>query len=207
MDTLFKGQVKNLSDLKKAVDGCRRCPLFENATQGVVGEGATDAQVMLVGEQPGDKEDLQGHPFVGPAGRILDRAMKDAALDRARTFVTNAVKHFKFQPRGKRRMHQKPDGGEIQQCRLWLEHELDMVNPGLIVALGATAARSVVGKVVTISKLRGELVDLPDQRKLLATVHPSYLLRIREEADKRREYDRFVDDLGRAAEWAAAKAA
>lgn len=193
-------RVSSLADLKPAIDGCRRCPLFRNATQGVPGEGAAAAQVMLVGEQPGDQEDLQGHPFVGPAGRMLDRAMKEATLDRARTFVTNAVKHFKFQPRGKRRIHQKPDAGEIQACRWWLDQELDLVNPSLVIALGATAARALMGKVVTISKVRGEFIELQETRRLLVTIHPSYLLRLRGEADKRREYDRFVQDLARAAD-------
>src|SRR5690606_21926030 len=128
MPTQLDDRVSSLADLKPAIDGCRRCPLFRNATQGVPGEGEASAEVMLVGEQPGDQEDLQGHPFVGPAGRMLDRAMKEAALDRARTFVTNAVKHFKFQPRGKRRIHQKPDAGEIQACRWWLDQELDLVD-------------------------------------------------------------------------------
>lgn len=199
MPTLFDDDVKTLADLKRAVDGCRRCPLYKNATQGVPGEGDAGARVMLVGEQPGDQEDLQGHPFVGPAGKMLDRAMKDAALDRARTFVTNAVKHFKFEPRGKRRIHQKPDAGEIQACRWWLDHELEMVKPEVVVALGATAARAMMGKVVTISKVRGDFIDLNEDRRLLVTVHPSYLLRIREEADKRREYERFVRDLERVA--------
>lgn len=199
MPTLFDDDVKTLADLKRAVDGCRRCPLYKNATQGVPGEGDAGARVMLVGEQPGDQEDLQGHPFVGPAGKMLDRAMKDAALDRARTFVTNAVKHFKFEPRGKRRIHQKPDAGEIQACRWWLDHELEMVKPEVVVALGATAARAMMGKVVTISRVRGDFIDLNEDRRLLVTVHPSYLLRIREEADKRREYERFVRDLERVA--------
>lgn len=199
MPASFDDDVKTLSDLKRAVDGCRSCPLYENATQGVPGEGSADAQVMLVGEQPGDQEDIQGHPFVGPAGKMLDRAMKDAALDRARTFVTNAVKHFKFQPRGKRRIHQKPDVGEIQACRWWLDHELALVKPDVVVALGATAARALLGKVVTISKVRGDFIELAEDRRLLVTIHPSYLLRIREEADKRREYGRFVGDLERVA--------
>lgn len=192
-------RVSSLADLKPAIDGCRRCPLFRNATQGVPGEGEVSAEVMLVGEQPGDQEDLQGHPFVGPAGRLLDRAMKEAALDRARTFVTNAVKHFKFQPRGKRRIHQKPDAGEIQACRWWLDQELDLVDPSLVIALGATAARALMGKVVTISKVRGQFIELQESRRLLVTIHPSYLLRLRGEADKQREYDRFVQDLARAA--------
>lgn len=200
MSADLEDRVNSLADLKPAIDGCRRCPLFRNATQGVPGEGEAAAQVMLVGEQPGDQEDLLGHPFVGPAGRMLDQAMKEATLDRARTFVTNAVKHFKFQPRGKRRIHQKPDAGEIQACRWWLDQELDLVNPSLVIALGATAARALMGKVVTISKVRGEFIELPEERRLLVTIHPSYLLRLRGEADKRREYDRFVRDLARAAD-------
>jgi DNA polymerase len=150
---------------------------------------------MMVGEQPGDQEDLQGRPFVGPAGRVLDRAIHESGLDRATVFVTNAVKHFKFEPRGKKRLHKRPNAYEIDRCHLWLDHERDLVKPDLIVALGATAARSLVGKAVTISGMRGKVFDLADGTQGFVTIHPSWLLRIREEAQKEAEYHRFVADL------------
>ncbi len=173
--------------------GCTRCPLFRDATQTVFGEGPLDARIMFVGEQPGDQEDLQGRPFVGPAGQLFDRAMAEAGVDRARTYVTNAVKHFKFERRGKRRLHQKPDGGEIQACRWWLERERQIIRPAVTVALGVTAARSLFGKVVTISKMRGEPHQVPDGGETWVTVHPSFLLRVRD--NKEEEYARFVEDL------------
>ena len=153
------------------------------------------AQVMLVGEQPGDKEDLAGKPFVGPAGQMLDRALKEAGVDRDKVYVTNAVKHFKFVPRGKIRLHQKPNTPEIKACRQWYERELASIKPDLVVAMGATAAQSVFGKITPINKSRGRLIDLDDGTKALVTVHPSYLLRLPDEDAKAREYERFVDDL------------
>ena len=153
---------------------------------------------MLVGEQPGDKEDIAGKPFVGPAGRILDRALHDAGIDRDSTFVTNAVKHFKHEMRGKRRLHKRPNTYEIERCQWWLEHERAIVKPAAIVALGATAARSLFGRVVTISKMRAQMHRLADGTMTFVTIHPSFLLRIREEADKDREYHDFVADLKRA---------
>ena len=173
---------------------CTRCDLYKCATRTVFGEGPLDARIMFVGEQPGDQEDLAGRPFVGPAGQVFDRALADAGLDRARTYVTNAVKHFKFVRRGKRRIHDKPNGGEIQACRWWLQQELALIRPPLIVALGATAARSLFGKVVTISALRGRGHALPEGEAWV-TVHPSFLLRVRD--DREAEYARFVDDLAR----------
>ncbi|MDQ8732728.1 UdgX family uracil-DNA binding protein [Bradyrhizobium sp. LHD-71] len=184
-----------LHELRREAEDCRACPLWRNATQTVFGEGPASAEIMFVGEQPGDKEDLAGKPFVGPAGRILDRALKDAGIRREKTYVTNAVKHFKFVPRGKIRIHQKPVTPEIRACRQWYEGELDAIKPSLVVALGATAAQSVMGKITTIGKVRGKILDTNDGVKALVTVHPSYLLRVPDEASKRREYRRFVDDL------------
>src|SRR5437764_9780259 len=187
--------VRSLSALRAAEDECRRCPLYKNATQAVPGEGPSHAKVMLVGEQPGDKEDLAGKPFVGPAGRLLDQALADAGIPRNETFVTNAVKHFKFEPRGKRRLHKKPNAYEIERCKWWFEQERAIVKPQLIVALGATAARSLMGRAVTIGKLRGEAFALANGTQLVVTIHPSALLRIQEEADKRAGYAEFVKDL------------
>jgi uracil-DNA glycosylase len=161
----------------------------------VPGEGSARARVMMVGEQPGDKEDLEGRPFVGPAGRVLDRAIAEAGLDRRKIFVTNAVKHFKFEQRGKRRLHKKPNAYEIDRCRWWQEQELRIIKPELVVALGATALRSLTGRPTAIVKLRGRVVPLADGTPLIATIHPSYLLRIRDDNDKAVEYSRFVNDL------------
>jgi len=180
---------------------CRRCPLWEPATQVVFGEGPPDARIMLVGEQPGDQEDLAGRPFVGPAGQLLDRAMADAGLDRQSVYVTNAVKHFKFVPRGKRRIHEKPGTGEINACRFWLDLERTELKPALTVMLGVTAARAVLGRAVTISRERGQPMPLPDSAggNMIGfiTVHPSYLLRLPDEDAKAREYAAFVEDLRR----------
>ncbi len=186
---------RSLTALAQAEAQCSRCPLYKNATQVVPGEGSPRAPVMMVGEQPGDKEDLEGRPFVGPAGRMLDRAIAEAGLDRRKIFVTNAVKHFKFEQRGKRRLHKKPNAYEIDRCRWWQEHELRIIKPELVVALGATALRSLTGKPTVIVKLRGRAVPLADGTPLIATIHPSYLLRIQDENDKAAEYSRFVNDL------------
>jgi len=191
--------IRSLSALRDAEAGCTRCPLYRNATQVVPGEGPRHAQVMLVGEQPGDQEDRQGHPFVGPAGRVLDRAIVDAGIDRQQVFVTNAVKHFKFEPRGKRRLHKRPNAGEVDACRWWLDRERAIVKPRVIVALGATAARGVVGRALTISSVRGEILMGPDDSRVVVTIHPSYLLRLRDDASKEREYNGLVDDLRRCA--------
>jgi DNA polymerase len=196
---LFATPVRSLDDLRREEAECRRCPLYRNATQVVPGEGLREAELMLVGEQPGDKEDLAGRPFVGPAGRILDRALDDAGIDRRKVFVTNAVKHFKYEWRGKRRLHKKPNAGEIDVCRWWLELERSLIRPQTIVAMGATAARSLLGRAATISQERGRAHPLEDGATLYVTIHPSSLLRKEDEADKAREYAAFVADLRAAA--------
>jgi DNA polymerase len=185
----------DIETLRAQSADCRACPLWKDATQTVFGEGPPHAPIMLVGEQPGDKEDLAGKPFVGPAGQMLDRALDEAGIDRGKVYVTNAVKHFKFVPRGKIRLHQKPNTVEIRACRPWYERELAAVRPTLVVAMGATAAQSVFGRITTINKNRGRLIDLADGVKALVTMHPSYLLRLPDAAAKAREYDRFVADL------------
>jgi DNA polymerase len=189
----------DLAMLRDEAAACRACPLWKDATQTVFGEGPRHAPIMLVGEQPGDKEDLAGRPFVGPAGQMLDRALAEAGIDRESVYVTNAVKHFKFVPRGKIRLHQKPNTAEIKACRPWYERELAAIRPALVVALGATAAQSVFGKITTINKTRGQVVELADGIRALVTVHPSYLLRLPDAEAKAREYQRFVEDLKLAA--------
>lgn len=187
---------QSLDDVRAGVDACRRCPLYEQATQAVFGEGPADAGVMFVGEQPGDQEDLAGRPFIGPAGQVFDKALEKVGIPRDRVYVTNAVKHFKFVPRGKRRIHQRPDGGEIAACRFWVDLEREMVKPSIVVALGATAAQSLLGRSsVTIGKLRGEPHQLPDGKVLFVTNHPSYLLRIPDAAARVEEQVRFEADL------------
>lgn len=191
--------IKSLSALREAEAACTRCPLYRNATQVVPGEGPSHAQVMLVGEQPGDQEDRQGHPFVGPAGRILDRAIVDAGIERKQVFITNAVKHFKFEPRGKRRLHKRPSAAEIEACRWWLERERAIVRPRVVVALGATAARGVLGRAVTIASVRGEVLPGGGDSRVIVTIHPSYVLRQPDDESKEREYKGFVADLRRCA--------
>ena len=193
---------KRINDPKAALKllaeearGCTRCDLYKNATQTVFGEGPADAHMMLVGEQPGDQEDLTGRPFVGPAGIVLDKALEAAGIERASVYITNAVKHFKNEPRGKRRLHKKPDTSEIDICRFWLDNEIEIVRPRIVVALGATAARGLMRKTVTINATRGRLIMLPGGAQGLITVHPSYILRIEEERDKRREFAHLVKDL------------
>ena len=186
---------RTLIGLRKAEAECTRCPLYLPATQVVPGEGPAHAPLMMVGEQPGNDEDLAGHPFVGPAGRMLDRAIADAGLDRKAIFVTNAVKHFKFEPRGKRRLHKRPNSYEIERCKWWNDIERSLVQPELVVALGATAARSLTGKTITINKIRGEVLPLEDGGRLVVTLHPSSLLRIKDAEDKKRQYGVLVDDL------------
>ncbi|WP_108459679.1 UdgX family uracil-DNA binding protein [Devosia naphthalenivorans] len=188
-------EIVSLADARAAVQGCRRCPLYEHATQAVFGEGPKHAQVMFVGEQPGDQEDLAGKPFVGPAGKVLDAAVEKVGIDRSRVYVTNAVKHFKFEPRGKRRIHQKPDGGEIAACKFWLNLEIEFVKPKVIVALGATAAQSLLGRSATISKLRGAPITMDDGTTLYVTNHPSYLLRIPDREKQALEREKFEADL------------
>lgn len=187
--------VRMLRTLAAAEADCRRCPLFRHATQAVPGRGPARARVLLVGEQPGDQEDRQGRPFIGPAGRMLDQAIADAGLERAKLFVTNAVKHFKFEQRGKRRLHKRPNAYEIDRCRHWMDAERAIVKPRIIVAMGASAIRGVHGKTLTIAKSRGRLIPLSDGAQMIVTVHPSYLLRIPDAADKRRQYRLFVRDL------------
>jgi DNA polymerase len=184
------------------LDACRRCSLWRNATQAVPGEGPIGARLMLVGEQPGDQEDLAGKAFVGPAGQLLDRAMVDAGITRADCYVTNAVKHFKFTPRGKRRIHQKPDVSEVEHCRWWLTEEVAAVRPRLIVALGATAGRALLRRDVAVQRERGAVLRLAEGGSLLLTVHPSYLLRLPDPAAKALEYDKFVADLRTATTYA-----
>src|SRR5688572_11039357 len=200
--------VKSWQAVRDEAMGCTRCDLYKCGTQTVFGEGPLDAQILFVGEQPGDQEDLAGRPFVGPAGQLFDRALADAGVDRQRTYVTNAVKHFKFELRGKRRIHSKPQGPEIEACRWWLEQERELIRPAVLVALGATAARSIFGKVVTISRMRGQAHPMPDgeEGEAWVTVHPSFLLRVPEEARKREEYGKFVADLRRIGERAEALA-
>ena len=174
---------------------CTRCDLYNFATQTVFGEGPLDARIMFVGEQPGDQEDIAGRPFVGPSGALFDRALEAAGIDRTTVYVTNAVKHFKFVQRGKRRIHNKPDAGEITACRWWLEHERELIRPPVTVALGATAARSLVGKIVTISKVRGEPLQLADGSECWVTVHPSSLLRIPDREGRHEARALFIRDL------------
>jgi uracil-DNA glycosylase len=190
----------SLNILREEASGCRACHLWKDATQTVFGEGPQHAPIMLVGEQPGDKEDLAGKPFVGPAGQMLDRALEEAGIERSKAYVTNAVKHFKFLARGKFRLHQKPNTSEIKACRPWYERELASIKPDLVVAMGATAAQGVFGKITPINRNRGRLIDLDDGIKALVTVHPSYLLRLPDAEAKTREYQRFVDDLRIAAD-------
>jgi uracil-DNA glycosylase family protein len=183
--------------LVKDARRCERCDLYKHATQTVFGEGPLDAPLMFVGEQPGDQEDLAGRPFVGPAGALFDAALEKAGIERSTVYVTNAVKHFKFVLRGKRRIHNKPDAGEISACRWWIENERELIRPSVTVALGATAARSLLEKTVTIGRVRGERLELADGSEVWVTVHPSFLLRIPDEDRKREERALFVRDLKR----------
>jgi len=192
--------VRALKALAAEARDCTRCHLYKNATQTVFGEGPADAALMLIGEQPGDQEDLAGRPFVGPAGKVLNRALEAAGIEREAIYITNAVKHFKNEPRGKRRLHKKPDTSEIDACRWWLDNELALIEPAVAVALGATAARALLRKALAINANRGRLIALPNGGNALITVHPSYLLRLQEARDKRREFDLLVKDLHLAAE-------
>ncbi|HMK71421.1 MAG TPA: UdgX family uracil-DNA binding protein [Xanthobacteraceae bacterium] len=193
------GSIKSLHQLAAAEESCTRCPLYRDATQAVPGEGPNRAACMLVGEQPGDKEDIAGRPFIGPAGRVLDQALHDAGIGREQTFVTNAVKHFKHEMRGKRRLHKRPNTYEIERCKIWLDMERRLVKPSTVVALGVTAARSLTGRTVTIGKLRGKPLAMEDGTPLVVTVHPSALLRIEDEDERHAAYRRFVADLRAAA--------
>jgi DNA polymerase len=184
-----------LTSLKNAAADCRACDLWEKGTQTVFGEGGRRSKVMFVGEQPGNEEDLTGKPFVGPAGRLFDNALEEAGLDRKQTYVTNVVKHFKWEPRGKRRIHKKPNATEISACRPWLEAEIALVKPDVIVALGATAAQSLLGPQFRVTKQRGEFIESILAPYVMATVHPSSILRAPDDETRQLEYRRFVDDL------------
>lgn len=191
----FVPPAATLPQLNEAAQKCKGCELYRNATQAVLGEGPAPARIFMVGEQPGDKEDLVGKPFVGPAGNLLNRALEDAGIDRSTVYVTNAVKHFKFEERGKRRIHKKPSGVEIDACRPWLEAELERVRPEVIVCLGSSAARAVLGKEHRLLKERGRFFEHPMARTATATVHPSSILRAIDAGQRRASYEAFVDDL------------
>ena len=191
-------QIKSLSKLASAEQECERCPLYKNATQAVAGEGRPRASLMLVGEQPGDKEDLAGLPFIGPAGRLLDSALKEAGIDRKNVFVTNAVKHFKYEMRGKRRLHKRPNTYEIERCKFWLDIELRLIKPIVVVAMGATAARSLMGKSLSVTAARRQKLQLDDGTPVRVTMHPSALLRIADKTSRRRAYQALVENLRKA---------
>jgi DNA polymerase len=184
-----------LARVAKEAKSCTRCPLYRNATQTVFGEGPGNSRIMLVGEQPGDQEDLAGRPFVGPAGRELDRALAAAGLDRDKVYVTNVVKHFKNEPRGKRRLHKCPDRYEVERCRWWLDQEIAAVQPQLILALGVTAANALTGKSIVLSRLRGRVLELADRRHVMVTSHPSAILRMPDELSRRRARAALVEDI------------
>ena len=189
--------IRTLDQLKGATMACRECPIGEIATQSVIGEGRLQPRLMLVGEQPGDQEDLQGHPFVGPAGKLLSRALEAAGIPREETFVSNAVKHFKFELRGKRRIHKSPTQREIAACHHWLEDEIALVRPAAMVALGASAARSLLGRAVPVTANRGQWLQRPDGLQVLVTLHPSALLRVDPE-QREAAFEAFVADLRQA---------
>jgi uracil-DNA glycosylase family protein len=184
-----------LEDTRERAKHCKACDLYKNATQTVFGEGVAHPKIMLVGEQPGDQEDLQGRPFVGPAGKLLDSALEEAGIDRSKTYVTNAVKHFSWEPRGKRRIHKKPNGIEIAACRPWLDSEIALLKPQVIVCLGATAAQALLGREFRVTKSRGELMESALAPYIMATVHPSSILRAPDEASRQVEMQRFIADL------------
>jgi len=184
-------------NLQEAAAGCKACDLWKRGQQTVFGEGARHAKVMFVGEQPGFQEDIEGHPFVGPAGKMLDRALVEAGIDREKTYVTNVVKHFKWRPQGKRHMHEKPNATEIAACRPWLDAEIALLKPEVIVCLGATAAQTLLGNDFRVTKQRGQFIESPLAPHVMATVHPSSLLRAPDEETRHRETKRFVEDLKR----------
>ena len=196
-----------MPQLRESAAGCTGCDLCKHATQTVLGEGTVPASVMFVGEQPGDQEDLAGHPFVGPAGKMLDKALAEAGILRRELFVTNAVKHFKWEPQGKRRKHKKPSATEIAACRPWLEAEVQVVKPKVVVCMGVTAAQSVFGKAVRLNEMRGRPWSTPLAGTVFVTVHPSALLRHPDKEERQREYRRFVEDLRRIREHLRSKAA
>ena len=188
-------KAKNVEELREAAASCHGCDLYRDATQTVFGEGAERSRLMLIGEQPGDQEDLQGRPFVGPAGRLLEKALGEAGIDRRRVYVTNAVKHFRFTMRGKRRLHEKPNATQVRACRPWLESEIEVVRPGMLVLLGATAAQSVMGPDFRVSKQRGEVMQSSFGIPTLATVHPSSILRATDAESREAALQSLIDDL------------
>jgi uracil-DNA glycosylase len=191
----FLPEKRTLAALASAAEGCRGCPLYKDATQVVFGQGRRSARLMLVGEQPGDKEDIEGEPFVGPAGQLLDRALEEAGIDRSEAYVTNAVKHFKWRPRGNRRLHQTPRAGEIEACKPWLQAEVEAVEPEAVLAMGATAARSLFGPKVKVTKDRGKPLESPLAPLAAVTIHPSAILRLRDHDEREAELAAFVADL------------
>jgi uracil-DNA glycosylase family protein len=193
-----------LKTVAKEASSCTLCPLYRNATQTVFGEGASRARIMLVGEQPGDQEDLAGHPFVGPAGKVLDRAMAEAGMDRKKVWLTNAVKHFKNEPRGKKRLHKRPNRYEVEVCRVWLRQEISLVRPQLILALGVTAAVALAGRPVVLSRERGKVIELADGQRGMVTTHPSSILRMPDQKARHAAFAALVKDLKAAAKQAAA---
>jgi uracil-DNA glycosylase len=186
---------RSVEELREAAASCQGCDLYRDATQTVFGEGAEHSRLMLIGEQPGDQEDLQGKPFIGPAGRLLEKCLEEAGIDRKRVYVTNAVKHFRFTMRGKRRLHEKPNAGQVRACRPWLEAEIQVVKPGMLVLLGATAAQSVMGPAFRVSKQRGEILGSPFGIPTMATVHPSSILRATDAESREAALQSFIDDL------------
>lgn len=202
--TLRKSEATaQLREAAREAAACQRCPLYRDATQVVFGEGPIGASIMLIGEQPGDQEDRAGRPFVGPAGRLLDQALAEAGLPRSATYVTNAVKHFKHEQRGKRRLHKQPNRGEVQACRWWLDQEFTLVRPKLVVALGATAAHEIVHKPIVLARTRGQHLTLDDGRHVMATVHPSAILRMPDDSARHQAFAAFVKDLREAVKIAA----
>ncbi|MBV8845886.1 MAG: UdgX family uracil-DNA binding protein [Bryobacterales bacterium] len=192
---VFLPATHTLNAMQKAVQGCRGCDLYKFATQAVFGEGPNHAPLMMVGEQPGNEEDFQGHPFVGPAGKLLNTALEEAGIPRSEVYVTNAVKHFKFEERGKRRIHKKPSAVEVSACQPWLEAEISAVKPHVVVCLGATAAQSLMGRKFRLTQHRGEFFDHPWGPRVSATIHPSAVLRAPDSEERHREFQHFVEDL------------
>ena len=190
-----KASAAKLAKVAKEAKGCTRCPLYRNATQTVFGEGPVGAKLMLVGEQPGDQEDIAGHPFVGPAGKLLDRALVEAGIDRTQVYVTNVVKHFKNEPRGKKRLHKKPNRYEVEVCKVWLGQEVSLVKPGLVLAMGVTAAEALAGRHVTLARERGKELGFGEGQRGMVTVHPSSILRVPDRAARHKAYAELVKDL------------